>query len=121
MNKPKLNKPDVETTITTLSNDEIFESLNINITKPTKLFRDIFVSDLTVEKPQLTEQQILKKFEDLGYKKYNTFHRDYIELRNEEKGERICIDLDIKTYMKMGTDNLIIPVEITLQEHQLLH
>ena len=67
-----------------------------------------------------TEEEVLKEFEALGYKKYNTDYRDYIELRNEEKGERICIDLDIKTYMKLDTDIFIMPFGITPQEHQLL-
>lgn len=121
MNKQKLNQPDVETTITTFSNDEIFESLNINITKPTKQFRDIFVSGLTVEKPQQTEQQILKKFEELGYELKVSNNGYLIEFFNEDEMSVIKISKKNKRYIKVDCVYYSGFVPISFQEHQLLH
>ena len=65
MNKPKLNQPDVETTITTAI---LGDSLNLNVTIPTKQFKDVFVTGMGVEEYKPTLEEVKKEWEDLGYK-----------------------------------------------------
>lgn len=66
VNKPKLNIPDVETTTTFTATGE---SLTINMTIPTKQFKDIFVTGTSVVDQQhnFTFSECIKKLEEKGF------------------------------------------------------
>ena len=109
--KPKLNQPDVESTITS----PIGESLNINYTIPSKQFEQVFEKDTNIEKRNLTLEEVKKEWEDLGYiwikgHNYICLRSDFDELYAKKE---IRIILYAKQYYKVSG-------LLTLQEHQLL-
>lgn len=60
--KPKLNQPDVESTITS----PIGESLNINFTIPSKQFEQVFEKDTNIEKRNITLEEVKKRVGSVG-------------------------------------------------------
>lgn len=80
MNKPKLNEPDVEATITTF-NSTTGENITINKTIPSQQFKDIFVTGMSVE-----DQQTIVDFK-----------QNHVELNIRENG-LIKIEPGVITY-----------------------
>ena len=93
------------------------ESITINSTKPNKLAEDIFATGLSTEQPEPTEQEILKKFEELGYEVKNIY--DDLILTCIEKNTIIGVDKIRKTYFTREFDVKEYQL-LDMQEHQLL-
>lgn len=111
--KPKLNQPDVESTITS----PIGESLNINFTIPSKQFEQVFEKDTNIEKRNLTLEEVQKEWEELGYEWSE--YSSVIHLCREKlaKTETIIINKKDYYYYKLLNDSL---ASIDLREVQLL-
>ena len=111
--KPKLNQPDVESTITS----PIGESLNINYTIPSKQFEQVFEKDTNIEKRNLTIEEVKKEWEEFGYEWSE--YSSVIHLCREKlaKTETIIINKKDYYYYKLVNDS---SEPIDLREVQLL-
>lgn len=109
MNNPKLNQPDVETTTT----KPIIETQCTSCSKyPLKNYKINFKK----------QEELLKEFEDLGYI-LRVNNDNTIILHIKEKNEVLRIYKKDKSYSKYfvcwnSKDKM--PVNLTLNEHQLL-
>lgn len=115
MNKPKLNEPDVESTLTTFNSDT-GESITIKQTIPSKRFK--FVTGMIVIEQIPTEEEIIKEWEALGYEFIFTNgdgYDDDDELIFLDKVNREIYIWKDKTY-SFDNDTQT----LTFQEHQLL-
>lgn len=113
-NKPKLNQPDVESTITS----PIGESLNINFTIPSKQFEQVFEKDTNIEKRNLTLEEVKKEWEELGYKIY--FNDAFVCFVNKIKTISIFKVHNAYSYTCYANDATKSYEYILLKEHQLL-
>lgn len=118
MNKPKLNEPDVESTLTTFNSDT-GESITINKTIPSQQFKDMFVTGIapSVIKTNYTKEEIIKEWKALGYDFIFTNGDGYDddELIFLDKVNREIYIWKDKTY-SFDNDTQT----LTFQEHQLL-
>lgn len=119
--KNKLNDPDVEIT-TTYNNSDKPETITINTTIPSKLFKDIYLP-IAPNQPKPTIEQIKKEWEDLGYKWI--IPKEYphmIYLINDDDDQKWVLTIKInhqsKRYWKLWGDMQF--ESFTFQEHQLL-
>lgn len=112
--KPKLNQPDVESTITS----PIGESLNINFTIPSKQFEQVFEKDTNIEKRNLTLEEVKKEWEELGYKIY--FNDEFVCFVNKIKTILIFKVHNAYSYTCYANDATKSYEYILLKEHQLL-
>lgn len=106
--KPKLNQPDVESTITS----PIGESLNINFTIPSKQFEQVFEKDTNIEKRNVTLEEVKKEWNNIGWD-YKTIDEYVLLINKKDKEKRIIINDILKRYF-------VAKGYITFQEHQLL-
>lgn len=106
MNKPKLNEPDVEISLTTPQG----ESISINKTIPNKQFEDYIENYI---KP--IEEEIIQEANKLGYE----YLKDdfYIDLTRGTK--RITIDIQELDYSCFDTE-LNVDLSINCEEHLLI-
>lgn len=106
--KPKLNQPDVESTITS----PIGESLNINFTIPSKQFEQVFEKDTNIEKRNITLEEVKKEWEELGYEWIDK-NDGLINIKHKkDKTKDILIYTSSKEYISIWT--------LSFQENQLL-
>lgn len=95
--KNKLNKPDVESTLTTFG-----ESITINKTTPNQPFKDIFITGTTVEERIYTEKEIIKEWDSLGFEWIDTGRRITLASKETYDGYRkmtiAIIYKDVKKY-----------------------
>lgn len=114
MNKPKLNNPDVEI-ITTYNSSDVPETITINTTIPSKLFKDIYLP-IAPNRPKPTLEEVKKEWEKLEYE-WN--QREHLILLYKRKIDKmICINTTILGYSCSNSDE--VSLIITYQEHQLL-
>ena len=110
--KNKLNQPDVEVTTTTTG-----ESINLNITIPSKQFTDIFTKQTNIQEDKPTFEEVKKEWEELGYE-FTIYTAEDDTMRKfdiSKYGEKIILWYD-HSYSKVGnTDHCF-----TIQEHNLL-
>lgn len=111
--KPKLNQPDVESTITS----PIGESLNINFTIPSKQFEQVFEKDTNIEKRNLTLEAVKKEWEELGYVWKETNKWILLDNNIEEKTIRIYKSFKLYHVKALGENYFEI---VSFALHQLL-
>lgn len=124
MNKPKLNEPNVKTTLTTF-NSETGESITINKIIPSQQFKDVVVTGMvaSVIKQNPTEEEVKKEWEELGYEwRIPKEYPHMIWLVNDDEAEKWVLTIKINTqskkFWKKWGDLCIEP--FTFEEHQLL-
>lgn len=120
--KPKLNQPDVESTITS----PIGESLNINYTIPSKQFEQVFEKDTNIEKRNLTLEAVKKEWEELGWYWHYFYNENgiankyritkYVPSRKRDGSG----DYQLEIYLCNNTKTFNINFHMDMQEYQLL-
>lgn len=120
--KPKLNQPDVESTITS----PIGESLNINFTIPSKQFEQVFEKDTNIEKRNITLEEVKKEWEELGWYWHYFYNENgiankyritkYVPSRKRDGSG----DYQLEIYLCNNTKTFNINFNMDMQEHQLL-
>lgn len=120
--KPKLNQPDVESTITS----PIGESLNINFTIPSKQFEQFFEKDTNIEKRNITLEEVKKEWEELGWYWHYFYNENgiankyritkYVPSRKRDGSG----DYQLEIYLCNNTKTFNINFNMDMQEHQLL-
>lgn len=120
--KPKLNQPDVESTITSPTG----ESLNINFTIPSKQFEQVFEKDTNIEKRNITLEEVKKEWEKLGWYWHYFYNENgiankyritkYVPSRKRDGSG----DYQLEIYLCNNTKTFNINFNMDMQEHQLL-
>lgn len=120
--KPKLNQPDVESTITS----PIGESLNVNFTIPSKQFEQVFEKDTNIEKRNLTLEEVKKEWEELGWYWHYFYNENgiankyritkYVPSRKRDGSG----DYQLEIYLCNNTKTFNINFNMDMQEYQLL-